>query len=96
MTNSNPPLLDSIIDDITKRIVAGVSDQLRRDGSSPSVSPRLMNVADAAVYLGRTKQAVQHMVQQRRIPFVRDGHRVFLDVNQLDRWILDNTEHCQN
>lgn len=51
-----------------------------------------MTVEQAATYLGRTKEAVQHMVAARKLPVVRDGRRVFLDIHELDRWIGQNTE----
>jgi excisionase family DNA binding protein len=49
--------------------------------------PRLLTVDQAAAYLGRSKEAIQHMTAARKLPVVRDGRRVFLDVRELDRWI---------
>ena len=66
------------------------------NGTNGSVKPRLLNVKEAAIYLGRSKASVQHLISQRRIPVVRDGgRRVFLDVVELDRLIAANTEAAQ-
>jgi excisionase family DNA binding protein len=65
------------------------------NGTNGTVKPRLLSVQEAAVYLGRSKASVQHLIAQRRIPVVRDGRRVFLDVVELDRLIAVNTEPAQ-
>jgi excisionase family DNA binding protein len=52
--------------------------------------PRLMTVDQAAVYLGRTGEAVQHLVSAGKVPTVRADRRVFLDRADLDKWIDDN------
>ncbi len=57
-----------------------------------TVTPRLLSIDQAATYLGRSKTSVQHLVAQRRIPVVREGRRVFLDVRELDSWITSNSE----
>jgi excisionase family DNA binding protein len=82
------PILDSFV----KAIAAGVREELRREDAGTAVAARLLTVDQAARYLGRTKASVQHLVAQRRLPVVREGGRVFLDVRELDRWIEANTE----
>lgn len=54
------------------------------------VQPTLLNVKDAAVYLGRSEQAVQHLIFERELPVVRVGRRVHLDRRDLDAWIEKN------
>jgi excisionase family DNA binding protein len=84
--------LDSIIDTLASALAARLGPDLRTHSGSASIVPRLLTVDQAAVYLGRSKEAVQHMVAARKLPVVRDGRRVFLDVRELDRWIGINTE----
>ena len=55
-----------------------------------NVSARLLTVEQAATYIGRTKEAVQHMVSRGKLPTVRTDRRVFIDRNDLDQWIEDN------
>jgi excisionase family DNA binding protein len=52
--------------------------------------PRLMSIDQAAVYLRRTKGAIQHLVSCGKLPTVRPDRRVFLDRNDLDKWIEEN------
>src|SRR5579862_1786176 len=54
------------------------------------VQPALLNVKEAAVYLGRSEQAVQHLIFERELPVVRVGRRVHLDRRDLDAWIEKN------
>jgi excisionase family DNA binding protein len=92
-----PVTLDSIIESLASAVAAklrGHSGGSEHAGSS-SIAPRLLSVNQAAVYLGRSKEAVQHMVAARKLPVVRDGRRVLLDVQELDRWIEHSTEPAE-
>ena len=51
------------------------------------VQPRLMDVATASTYIGRTEGALRKMIQRGELPAVRSDGRVFLDRPDLDRWI---------
>jgi excisionase family DNA binding protein len=44
-------------------------------------------VEDAALYLGRTKKGVQHLIAAGKLPTVKSDRRVFLDRKDLDEWI---------
>jgi excisionase family DNA binding protein len=52
--------------------------------STPAVQPVLLDVKQASVYLGRSEQAIQHLIFQRDLPVVRMGRRVHLDRRDLD------------
>jgi excisionase family DNA binding protein len=54
------------------------------------VKPRLFSVEEAAVYLGRSKEAVEHMIGAGKLAVVRADRCVFLDVRDLDHWIEAN------
>jgi excisionase family DNA binding protein len=84
--NNLDQVLDTLADKITQR--------LREDslGESATVRPRLLSVEQAAVYIGRSKEAVQHMVSSGKIPTVRPDRRVFIDVEDLDRWIREHKQ----
>ncbi|MBM3773964.1 MAG: helix-turn-helix domain-containing protein [Acidobacteria bacterium] len=62
-----------------------------QDGPA-AVKPVLLTVEQAAAYLGRTKEAVQHLIAERKVPVVRADRRVFLDARDLDQWIEQNKE----
>ena len=53
---------------------------------------RLFNVAQAAEYLGRTPDAVKHLIAEGSLRAVRCDRRVFLDRADLDRWIEEHKE----
>ncbi|MGV8080190.1 MAG: helix-turn-helix domain-containing protein [Syntrophales bacterium] len=48
---------------------------------------RLYALPEAAVYLGRSIWAVREMVWAGKLPVVRDGRRILLDIHDMDRWI---------
>ena len=75
---------DRLLEVLAEKLAAKLSQEPSR------LYPRLMTVDQAAVYLGRTREAVQHLVSSGKVPTVRADRRVFLDRNDLDRWIDDN------
>jgi len=48
---------------------------------------RLYSIEEAAHYLGRSVDALREMLWAGKIPFVRDGKRIFLDVKDMDQFI---------
>jgi hypothetical protein len=46
-----------------------------------------MDVAGAAVYLGRTPEAIYKAAQRRLIPFRRLGKKLVFDTVELDRYM---------
>jgi excisionase family DNA binding protein len=80
-------LLESLADVIAAKVAQKISDS----GTAP-VRPRLLTVEQAATYLGRTKDAIQHMVSAGKIAVVKSDRRVFLDVRDLEVWIEANKQ----
>ena len=73
---------------LAEQIATRINPQLqRRNGNAVA---RLLTVKDAAEYIGRTEQALQHLIHKREIVVVRKGRRVHLDRSDLDRWIEAN------
>ncbi len=64
--------------------VKGISDP------SQKISKRLYSIPEAGQYLGRTKWAIREMIYAGKIPCIRDGRRMLLDINDMDRWIEEN------
>jgi len=81
--------LDALIDALADRVAARVRAELIGDHSE-AVRPRLLTVEQAGSYLGRSKEAVEHMIASAKIPTVRIDRRVFIDVRDLDRLIEDS------
>jgi len=51
---------------------------------------RLYSIQDASVYLGRSIWAIREMIWAGKIPCVRDGKRVLIDIQDMDTWIERN------
>jgi excisionase family DNA binding protein len=83
-------LLDSLVQAIAEKVMAKIRPELSGGAPSSRVQPALFSVKEAAVYLGRSEQAVQHLIFQRDLPVVRVGRRVHLDRRGLDAWIEKN------
>jgi excisionase family DNA binding protein len=51
------------------------------------IPKRLYSINEAAVYLGRSVWAIREMLWAGKIPFVKDGRRMLLDIRDMDTWI---------
>jgi excisionase family DNA binding protein len=61
--------------------------------TNPQVHKRLYSINEASVYLGRSVWAVREMLWAGKIPYIRDGRRILLDIHDMDSWIESN--RCQ-
>jgi excisionase family DNA binding protein len=77
--------LDRLASQVAARVVAELGPQAAKQR-------RLMTVAEAAEYIGRSKQALYHLVNQSKIPTKRQGSRLFFDRLELDAWIEGLTD----
>lgn len=81
--------IDGLLDALAKRVAAYVRAELAQDGGV-RVKPRLLTVEQAAAYLGRSEEAMQHMIASGKISAVRIDRRVFVDVGDLERLIEEH------
>lgn len=51
------------------------------------LSKRLYNVEEAALYLGRSVWGIREMIYAGKLPIIKDGRRVLLDIADMDKWI---------
>jgi hypothetical protein len=81
---------DIFIEAIADRVAAKVREQLAGDGNGTGsrIEPRLLTVEPGAAYIGRSKKAMEHLIASKAVPIVRGDRRIFLDITDLDRWIL--------
>jgi excisionase family DNA binding protein len=74
--------LDPLIDAIADRVAIKILERL--PVTTPAGDePLLLTVAQAAVRLGQTVPAVEHLIRERRLPVVRFDRRVMLDVRDI-------------
>jgi excisionase family DNA binding protein len=83
------PAMTVLVKAVAVEVAAMLKGELARL-STPAVQPVLLDVKQASVYLGRSEQAIQHLIFQRDLPVVRMGRRVHLDRRDLDIWIEKN------
>ena len=74
---------------LAAEIAAKIIPQIEHNGRARTTT-RLLTVKEAAAYIGRTEQAVRHLIHKRELVVVRKGRRVHLDRCDLDRWIDTN------
>jgi excisionase family DNA binding protein len=83
--------IDPSLNVLAKAVAAELAAILKEQVARPYViEPALLTVKQAAVYLGRSEQSVQHLIFQKDLPVVRVGRRVHLDRRDLDAWIEKN------
>ena len=58
--------------------------------SNPQIQKRLYSINDASVYLGRSVWAVREMLCAGKMPHVKDGKIILLDINDMNDWIYQS------
>jgi excisionase family DNA binding protein len=74
-------------------IHCGMEDGKKKTGKSSlnyALRKRLYSIKDASVYLGRSVWAVREMLWAGKIPYIKDGKRILLDIQDMDTWIQRN------
>lgn len=54
------------------------------------IHKRLYSIKEVAGYLGRSPWTIAEMVRTGKLPYIPDGKRKFLDIQDIDRWIETN------
>lgn len=93
-SNGRPRNPKSVDIDIIGLLASRVADELcrRQSASAEILKPRLLTVAQAATYLGRSEDTIRHMLSSGKIRPVRGDRRISIDVRDLDEWIAINKE----
>ncbi|HEY6271640.1 MAG TPA: helix-turn-helix domain-containing protein [Terriglobales bacterium] len=80
--------------DIIGLLASRVADEVcrRQAPNADGLKQRLFTVAQAATYLGRSEDAIRHMIGSGKIRPVRGDRRISIDVRDLDEWIATNKE----
>ncbi len=56
---------------------------------------RLYAIKEAAQYMGRTERALREMIWAKKIPIIRDGKKILLDIKDMDAWIETHKENIE-
>ena len=85
--------LDALVDQLAAIIAVRLETRLVPE--SPAMHfGRLLTVKQAALYLGRSEQAVQHLIHKRQIAIVKKGRRVHLDKNDLEGGLMPESNEA--
>jgi excisionase family DNA binding protein len=78
--------IDTLADAVAQRVFS----RMAPIQTSPR---RLLNVREAAEYLGRTEDAVYQLINRGKIAAIREGRRVHIEVAELDAFV-DRGKTC--
>ncbi len=53
---------------------------------------RLYSIKEAAVFLGRSDWSVREMLWAAKLPYIKDGKRIFIDIIDLEAWVDRNKQ----
>jgi hypothetical protein len=53
-------------------------------------SKRLYNLKEASTYLGRSIWGARELIWSGKIPVVRDGRKIFIDILDLEKFVEEN------
>ena len=84
MTLSVPP---ELVEEIAQRAAAIALERLRVEAET---APRLLTVPEAAEYLRAKPQRVYDLLSDGRLTRKKDGSRVLVDRQELDRYLAGN------
>ena len=90
---NNGMTLEALIDVLAESIAAKI--KVKGFGKA-TPGKRLLSIEEAATFLGRTKEAMQHLICSGKLPTVRSDRRVFFDIHDLESWIQRNKEFGVN
>jgi excisionase family DNA binding protein len=51
---------------------------------------RLYSIKEAAFYLGRSVCALREMLWAGKLPYIKDGRRILLDIQDINAWVEKN------
>ena len=54
------------------------------------ITKRLYTLKEAAAYLGRSDWGMRELIWARRIPVVREGRKIYLDIDDLEEFVRRN------
>ena len=60
------------------------------ESTSPAPMPQLVDITAVAKILGVDARHVRRLVYERRIPFIKWGHLIRFDPDEIGRWLNSN------
>jgi excisionase family DNA binding protein len=82
-------LLATLARELTPGLRTIVREAFEEQGA---VTPRYLSIEAAASYLSTTTDGVRGMLRDKRFPVSKIGARVFIDRNEIDKGMGENTQ----
>jgi excisionase family DNA binding protein len=76
---------DKFIDELANALTPALAARIEERLGNGGVTPRYLNLEQAAVYLSTTPDGVRGMLRAKRFPARQIGKRVFVDRNDIDK-----------
>jgi excisionase family DNA binding protein len=92
-------MMAQLENDVIAEVRELVSQATRRVKTAAEISPRLLDLADAARYLSMGDKALRALIQRGELPYVQTiaGRSPYLlDIRDLDRWIEKSKSHLHS
>lgn len=58
---------------------------------TPSTNPQLIDIETLSVQLGDSIRHLRRLIAENRIPYIKVGHFIRFDPEQIKRWLVDHT-----
>lgn len=92
-------MMAQLENDVIAEVRELVSHATRRVKTAAEISPRLLDLADAARYLSMGDKALRALIQRGGLPYVQTiaGRSPYLlDIRDLDQWIEKSKSHLHS
>ena len=83
----DPNFLNQLAHEIARRL----KPELQQPANG-RITPRLLTVAQAAQFTGRSKSSINHLIHRRQLRVVRVGRRVHIDVKDLEEGFIEQNK----
>jgi hypothetical protein len=72
--------------------IKGIKNQevIKAQGIGYPLPKRLYSLPEASIYLGRSLWSTRELVWAGKLPIVRDGKRIFVDIVDLENYVTRN------
>jgi len=68
----------------------GITKAQRIRNPAERLPKRLFSIPEASFYLGRSVCALREMLWAGKLPYIKDGRRILLDIRDMDSWVEKN------
>jgi hypothetical protein len=83
------------LEELANRLAPKIADLIMQRIQVPTVTPRWVDLEQAAILMSTTKDAVRGMARAKLFPVHKLGSRVMIDIRELEKAFAQNTVWLQ-